>query len=131
MNTKIKLDRDELKALITILQMLSTEAPNRNVLEFLFHNEINIMRSKLTAKLISPAKRFSLAVTNYQVALLFELLNECADNFQPFERSIALGIISQIDRQYHNHMALLMNFATEQSTQGALTSSHNEKMLSQ
>lgn len=113
MNVKIKLDRDELKALITILQILSTEAPTRNVMEFLFHNEINIMRSKFTSKLISPAKRFSLAVTNYQVALLFELLNEYADYLQPFERSIALTVIAQIDRQYQNHLSMLMNFMGE------------------
>lgn len=113
MNVKIKLDRDELKALITILQILSTEAPNRNVMEFMFHNEINIMRSKFTSKLISPAKRFSLAVTNYQVALLFELLNEYADYLQPFERSIALTVIAQIDRQYQNHLSMLMNFMGE------------------
>lgn len=131
MNTKIKLDRDELKGLITILKVLDDNWNDTHIIEFLSHKEINSMRQKFTAKLISSTRKFNLAITNYQVSLLFEILNNCADNFQPFERSIALGIISQIDRQYHNHMALLMNFATEQGKQNYLPSSQNEKMLSQ
>lgn len=113
MKIKIKLDRDQLKGLITILQILTENAPNRNIIEFLAHEELLAMRQKYTTKLVYPTAKFILALTNYQVALLFELLNECADNFMPFEKNIALVIIAQIDRQYYNHLSMLLNFSTE------------------
>lgn len=121
-NTKIKLDRDELKGLITILINLEAKGPNRNVIEFLMNKEINIMKQKYQAKMMSPSARFSIQLTNYQVSILFELLNECADNFEPFERAIALMIIEQIDKQYMAYRQLLLNFMGEINS----FSSHNQ-----
>lgn len=110
MKVKLKLDREELKGLITICSIFGKKYIVKSVIDFLIYGELTVMGRRYSEKLISPSKSFSIALTDFQTVILFEMLNECADNFMPFEKSLALKIIAEIDRQYLNHRHMLLNF---------------------
>lgn len=114
MNIKLKLDRDELKGLIVILRLLDPGITNAwTITEYINSLEIQSMHRKYIMMLMNPKKKYSMPLSLFQTAMLFVMLNKLADNFQPFERSVALNIIAQIDRQYINHRQMMLNFISE------------------
>jgi hypothetical protein len=114
MKIKLKFDRDELKGFITILQNLSKNILG-GITYDLYRSELVKMYRKYISNMIENTnkKKFPISLTDYQTVILWQLLNECCDNFQPFEKGISLRVIAELDRQYMNYQQVLRNFSNQ------------------
>ena len=123
MKTKIKLQHHELQAFFYALKQMPSYLPIVELDEFLIALEIKKLSQSVLNKLIYVVnkKAFTLVLTNFQTVALFKTLSVYADYFQPFERSIALRIIEDINQQFINYKQLMFNLKAESVNKFALT----------
>lgn len=114
MKIKLKLDRDELKGLIAILQIISSRKVTQEELtQHLYEAEIKKMTVNYIARLMSTTQKFTIALTGFQVFILFSFLSYFAVGMAPFERALSLIIIAKIDQQWLAHKQMMFNFMSE------------------
>jgi hypothetical protein len=114
MNIKLKLDRDDLKGLITICIIIRENLHGGEVTDTIYEEELKAFELKLRAKLIMPSKSFNISLQNMTTLILYERFSSV--DFMPYERSIYTRILGTIDRSHDNHRHMMMNFMSEVNT---------------
>lgn len=113
MKISIKLDRDELKGLLTILEIMEHMPIEGDLVRYIFSSEAGKMKDTIIQRMIyNPAKKsFKISLTNLQTIICFGLMKQYAFDLMPFEKAISLRIINDIQRQYDQHQQIMLNFS--------------------
>lgn len=106
MKISIKLDREEVKALGSILMKISTQISTKGesitVADTIYNEEIMNYNLKIWGFLLSDKKKFQIQLPNFITVILFDRFD--ASIYPPFELSIYRRILAEIDKTHINFL---------------------------
>lgn len=115
MKIKLKLTRNEYKGVATIAKNCCNALAGVTFVEVQYRDALRGLMLRMAAKIPTlKAKGNKLTLVDIEALALWETVNDLAGKFQPFEMSVGLSIIAEIDRQRNDYVSLMRANLMEQ-----------------